>query len=83
MDSPFANKVFAQQVGVNSFPLLSDLKKEVAKKYGVLRPDGFSERSTFLVDKEGLVRWKQIQPSLPQQRKNEEFIEAIKAVQVS
>lgn len=83
VDSHFANRIFAQQVGVKSFPLLSDLKRDVTKKYGVLRPDGFSERCTFLIDREGVVRWKQIQPALPDQRKNQDFIEAIKAAQVS
>ena len=35
VDSPFAQKEFAKQNGVE-YPLLSDLKKEVSRQYGVL-----------------------------------------------
>ena len=34
MDSPFANKAFADQIGV-TFPLLSDWGGEVTREYGV------------------------------------------------
>src|SRR6202045_2401969 len=34
MDSPFANKAFADQVGV-TFPLLSDWGGELTRKYGL------------------------------------------------
>jgi len=41
------------------FPVLSDFYPHgaVAKKYGVLRPDGLSERALFVVDKKGIIRW--------------------------
>lgn len=41
------------------FPVLSDFwpHGEVAKKYGVLRSDGVSERAIFLIDKEGVLRY--------------------------
>jgi alkyl hydroperoxide reductase subunit AhpC len=28
----------------------------VAKKYGILRPEGYSERATFVIDKKGVIR---------------------------
>lgn len=80
VDSLFANKAFAQQIGVKSFPLLSDLKREATSRYGVLRPDGFSERCTFLIDREGKVRWRQIQPVLSEARRNEDMLAAIEAI---
>jgi peroxiredoxin (alkyl hydroperoxide reductase subunit C) len=56
VDSPFANKKFAEEIGVD-FPLLSDLNKKVSKLYGVLNDDvGVARRATFVVDKQGIVR---------------------------
>ncbi len=43
-----------------AFPLLSDFwpHGEVARSYGVFRDDlGFAIRGTFLVDKDGVLRW--------------------------
>lgn len=41
------------------FPVLSDFwpHGEVAKRYGVLRQDGVSERALFVIDKRGVVRY--------------------------
>jgi len=41
------------------FPVLSDFYPHgaVAKKYGVLRSDGLSERALFVIDKKGIIRW--------------------------
>ena len=41
------------------FPVLSDFYPHgaVAKKYGVLRSDGVSERALFVIDKKGIIRW--------------------------
>jgi peroxiredoxin (alkyl hydroperoxide reductase subunit C) len=41
------------------FPVLSDFYPHgaVAKKYGVLRSDGLSERALFVIDKNGIIRW--------------------------
>ena len=41
------------------FPVLSDFfpHGEVAKKYGVLRSEGFTERALFVIDKKGVIRF--------------------------
>jgi peroxiredoxin (alkyl hydroperoxide reductase subunit C) len=41
------------------FPVLSDFfpHGQVAKKYGVLRSEGVSERALFVIDKEGIIRY--------------------------
>ncbi len=41
-------------------PLLSDEGKRVARAYGVLGPGGFVRRSVFLVDEEGIVRYRHV-----------------------
>ncbi len=45
---------FARQVNY-SFPVLSDPNHAAALAYGCLRPDGLSERWTFLIDDKGMV----------------------------
>jgi len=58
-DPMFTLRAFAEQEGL-TFPLLSDFwpHGEVAAAYGVLNPDrGCAERSTFIIDRDGVVRW--------------------------
>jgi peroxiredoxin len=60
MDSPFANKAFAESIGV-TFPLLSDWGGEVTKKYGLFVPDyGAARRVTFLIDRTGKITREQV-----------------------
>lgn len=61
MDSPFANKAFADQNGI-AFPLLSDIGGNVIREYGIYKEyDKFNtklpaaRRATFVVDKAGKV----------------------------
>ncbi len=55
MDSPFANKAWAEQIGV-TFPLLSDLGGTVTQKYGIYNPKyKAARRITYLIDKTGKV----------------------------
>jgi peroxiredoxin (alkyl hydroperoxide reductase subunit C) len=59
VDSPYSHKVFAEREGYE-FPLLSDFWPHgaVAQAYGVFNEQtGFANRGTFLVDKDGVVRF--------------------------
>jgi peroxiredoxin len=58
-DSPYTLKVFAEQESLTHH-LLSDFwpHGKVAQDYGVfLEEKGFATRGTFIIDKEGVVRW--------------------------
>ena len=56
VDSTWANKAFREQVNAD-FPILSDSKRDVARRYGVLNEEsGFARRTTFVIDTEGIVR---------------------------
>jgi mycoredoxin-dependent peroxiredoxin len=58
-DPMHALRAFAEQDGL-TFPLLSDFwpHGEVAAAYGVFNEQrGCAERSTFIVDREGVLRW--------------------------
>ncbi|PRX48467.1 peroxiredoxin [Prauserella shujinwangii] len=62
VDTPFSLKAWAEQQGYQ-FPLLSDFwpHGEVAKAYGVFNETaGLALRGTFLIDKEGIVRYAEV-----------------------
>lgn len=47
------------------FPLLADFepKGEVARRYGVYREqEGIAERALFVIDAEGVIRWRHVSP---------------------
>jgi len=50
---------WTREMGKLWFPVLSDFWPHgaVAEKYGVLRPEGVSERALFVIDKKGVVRY--------------------------
>jgi peroxiredoxin len=58
VDSAPAHKAWAEMLGGIDYPMLADFHPhgEVSKRYGILRPEGFSERATFVIDTKGIVR---------------------------
>jgi peroxiredoxin Q/BCP len=50
---------FADRHGL-PIPLLSDPDKRVARAYGVVGPGGFIRRSVFLIDGDGIVRYRHV-----------------------
>jgi peroxiredoxin (alkyl hydroperoxide reductase subunit C) len=58
-DSPFCHDAFAKARGF-PFPLLSDVHRDVIRAYGVHDQErNVAYRSTFVVDRDGNVRWGQ------------------------
>ena len=82
IDSPPCNKVFADSLGVENVPLLSDFwpHGEVVKRYGVLRKEGYSERALFVVDKEGIIRYIDIH-NIDDQPENQELFDVLKGLE--
>jgi peroxiredoxin len=61
--------------------LLSDFKREVSRRYGVLLEDRFfSNRAYFLIDRAGTLRWEHVEASPGQKRGNAELLEHIRAL---
>ena len=62
VDSSAAHKAWAMELGGIDYPMLADFYPhgEVAKKYGILRAEGYSERATFIIDKQGVIRWLEV-----------------------
>jgi mycoredoxin-dependent peroxiredoxin len=58
-DSPFVHAAFQRERAL-PFPLLSDVHRAVIRAYGVLDEErNVAYRSTFVVDRDGLLRWGQ------------------------
>jgi peroxiredoxin len=64
VNDPFSNKAFHERNLLN-FPLLCDYNREVVKLFDVMLPDfaglsGYTvaKRSVFIVDKEGVIRYR-------------------------
>lgn len=63
VDSAYSHKIWADREGFD-FPLLADFWPHgaVAQAYGVFNDErGFANRGTFLIDKEGVVRYAHMQ----------------------
>jgi peroxiredoxin len=63
VDGPFANKIFTENRHLN-FPILSDYKREVINKYGIVMAnlgslEGYNaaKRSVFVLDERGMIRY--------------------------
>src|SRR4051812_23573830 len=64
VDTFFALKAFSDQQHF-TFPLLSDFNKQVIRDYGVFNEDmiglkGIAKRAVFVIDKEGIVRHREV-----------------------
>jgi glutaredoxin-dependent peroxiredoxin len=66
IDGPFANKIFTENRHLN-FPLLSDYKRETIQRYGIVMKDlgtlkdyNAAKRSVFIIDENGIVRYRWI-----------------------
>lgn len=59
VDSEPCLKAWAESLGGITYPLLSDFYPhgQAAQLYGVLRPEGYSERAIFVIDKHGIIRY--------------------------
>ena len=81
VDSLYSHKVWAEEENFQ-FSLLSDFwpHGDVAKRYGVFNEDrGIAVRGTFIIGKDGVVRWKVVNPT-PQARDIADYQKALAAL---
>lgn len=80
-DSPFTLRVFAEREGLE-YPLLSDFWPHGAAStaYGVFdEAKGCAVRGTFVIDKDGVVRWSVVN-AIPDARDEQEYLKALAAL---
>jgi glutaredoxin-dependent peroxiredoxin len=68
----FKNK---ERLGVD---LLSDFKRDVSRRYGVLLESFFSARAYFLVDRDGIIRWSFVEETPGTKRGTADLLEQIR-----
>ena len=83
VDPPFAQKAWADANNLN-FPILSDYNRQVVNQYDVALPNlaglqGYvaANRVVFVLDKDGVVRYKWVAPSLGNEPDYEEIGRAL------
>ena len=67
--------------GINtSLMLLSDHGHKTTDRYGILNPDGngLPHPATYIIDKEGTVRWKQVDVDYRVRPTNDQVLEALR-----
>ena len=65
-DTPWSHRALAADRGIE-FLLLADFNKEVIADYGVRRDAGFTDRASFVIDREELV-WAKRVGTLPKEQ---------------
>ncbi|MEO7713269.1 MAG: redoxin domain-containing protein [Gemmatimonadaceae bacterium] len=61
--------------------LLSDFKRDISRRYGVLIEDRFfSTRAYFLIDRDGIIRWEHVEANPSHKRTNAELLEQVRAL---
>lgn len=82
VDSIPCLKAWADSLGGITYPLLSDFfpHGQVARRYGVLRPEGYAERAIFVIDKQGIIRYVDVYP-LDQQPNNDDLFQKLAALE--
>ncbi len=81
VDSVHCHKAWTEHgLGKMSFPLIGDLKRELAQGCGVLAAEGFSNRATFIANPEGVIESVTINSSNVG-RSTEETLRTLQALQ--
>lgn len=62
-DNGFSQQAFCDSLGGLDFPMLSDKLLTIADAYGVKQDVGIAMRSEFAIDKEGIIKWQNIETS--------------------
>jgi peroxiredoxin len=81
VDPPKTNRQQSQRLGY-TFPLLSDPKAEVIRRYDVLHPAAGPKRADiarpaeFLIDSSGIIRWVNLTENIAVRARPEQVLEA-------
>jgi peroxiredoxin len=80
-----ALQAFAEKMGF-TYPLLSDFSRDTVKRYGVMYEDPNSaffrmaKRAYFVIDKQGIIRYKQVLEDARQMLDSAEIVETVKNI---
>lgn len=87
IDSREETKKFIQRLNERSagridFPLLEDKNHKVIDRYGLLNPDGrgWPHPATYVIDKQGIVRWLFVDVDYTKRAANEQILKALRKI---
>ena len=87
IDSHADSKKFIQKLkesfpGEYDFPFLQDKDHKVIDRYGILNPDGkgWPHPATYVIDPQGIVRWKFVEVDYRKRPANEQILEALRKI---
>ena len=77
VDSTPSLAAYKEKYGLKT-DLLSDFHRDASRAYGVLNPERFfANRSYFLIDRDGIVRWAHVEAMNGHRRENAEILAEI------
>ena len=85
VDTPEESRALCKKAGY-TFPLLSDPKTEAITRYGILHKDAvrkghdIARPAEFLVDRNGIVRWRNLTGELRVRARPEQMLEAARSL---
>lgn len=76
----FVQKLKERFAGDLDFPLLEDKNHKVIDRYGILNPasKGWPHPTTYVIDKQGVVRWRFIETDYRKRPSNDQILEALR-----
>lgn len=88
IDSHELSKKFVQKLKERfpsselDFPLLEDKNHKVIDRYGIFNPDGrgWPHPATYVVNKQGVVRWKFVEVDYTKRSANDQILKALRTI---
>ena len=85
VDSVYSHLAFAEQMEGLPYPLAADFERKVVTEWGVRRDDvagysGMANRSLFVLDRQGIVRWRWVRSKEQPLPDGKQVLEAALAV---
>ncbi len=76
----FVEKLKAKFPGDFDFPMLEDKNHKVISRYGILNPEGngWPHPATYVIDKQGIVRWRFVEVDYTKRASNEQILQALR-----
>lgn len=78
----FLQKLQERSPGDYDFPFLEDQGHKVIDRYGILNPTGkgWPHPSTYVIDPQGVVRWRFVETSAAKRPTNEQILAEIRKI---
>ena len=82
LSKKFIQKLQERSPGNYDFPFLEDRNHKVIDRYGLFNPDGkgWPHPATYVIDKQGIVRWKFVEVDYRKRPTNQQVLKAVNKI---